>query len=357
MTMVGENYGSALQAYALQQVIKESGGETSIVSLRPKSYIFNFLRNYLIPTKYDGIREKYKKIVSNYKNKIKRKKIHDFYKNNINIEKYKSLNALKKLDKHITFICGSDQIWNPQFQPNRLFYLDYSFDLKAKKYSYAASLAVSAISKEQEDYYRQKLKGFEILSVREKTGKKLLEDAVHKPVRVDVDPVLLYDVDKWKKIKSSRFVGKKYVLLYMLRPMPELLRFAKNIANKERLELIYIGDCYYKDDDITYCCDAGVEDFLDAIYSASYVVTNSFHATVFSILFRKLFCSYAVSRTGTRVQDFLIDIGLPECQIEDLDNKQYSFYDSTDWEQVFLRIKERRELSLRYIKEIVDQDK
>lgn len=80
VTMVGENYGSALQAYALQQVIKESGGETSIVSLRPKSYIFNFLRNYLIPTKYDGIREKYKKIVSNYKNKIKRKKYMIFIK-------------------------------------------------------------------------------------------------------------------------------------------------------------------------------------------------------------------------------------------------------------------------------------
>lgn len=53
-TMIGDNYGSALQAYALQQVIKEIGGGSSVVNLRPKSYVVRFLRTYLIPTKYDG---------------------------------------------------------------------------------------------------------------------------------------------------------------------------------------------------------------------------------------------------------------------------------------------------------------
>lgn len=60
-TMIGDNYGSALQAYALQQVIKEIGGRSSVVNLRPKSYVVRFLRTYLIPTKYDGIRKKLKK--------------------------------------------------------------------------------------------------------------------------------------------------------------------------------------------------------------------------------------------------------------------------------------------------------
>lgn len=86
------------------------------------------------------------------------------------------------------------------------------------------------MSEEQKAYYRQKLDGFETISVREKTGKRLLEEATDKSVRVDVDPVLLLDTEKWKNVMSSRFNGKKYMLLYMLRPMPELLEFAKNVA-------------------------------------------------------------------------------------------------------------------------------
>lgn len=168
-TMIGDNYGSALQAYALQQVIKEIGGRSSVVNLRPKSYVVRFLRTYLIPTKYDGIRKKLKKAKSDYKNRVKRKKVHEFYNKYIEMEIYRTLDELQNVSgSQITFICGSDQIWNPQFQPNRLFYLDFPSQLKIKKYSYAASLAVSSMSEEQKAYYRQKLDGFETISVREK---------------------------------------------------------------------------------------------------------------------------------------------------------------------------------------------
>lgn len=357
-TMIGDNYGSALQAYALQQVIKEIGGEASIVNLRPKSYIIRFLRTYLIPTKYEGIRRKLKKAESDYKNRAKRKKVHDFYNKYIEMEVYRSLEELQNLsDTQVIFICGSDQIWNPQFQPNRLFYLDFPVQLKVKKYSYAASLAVSSLSKEQEAYYRQKLDGFETISVRERTGKRLLEGVTNKSVRVDVDPVLLLDAEKWKDIMSSRFYGKKYMLLYMLRPMPELLEFAKSVASKKNLALLYIGDYFVDDKDVESCHDAGVEDFLSAIYSANYIVTNSFHATVFSILFKKSFCSYAVSRTGTRVQDFLQDVGLQGCQLKNFNSTQFEFYREMDWNAVFSYIAEQRKTSLKYIKQIVSQDK
>ena len=357
-TMIGDNYGSALQAYARQQVIKEIGGGASVVNLRPKSYVVRFLRTYLIPTKYDGIRKKLKKAKSDYKNRVKRKKVHEFYNKYIEMEIYRTLDELQNVSgSQITFICGSDQIWNPQFQPNRLFYLDFPSQLKIKKYSYAASLAVSSMSEEQKAYYRQKLDGFETISVREKTGKQLLEEATNKSVRVDVDPVLLLDTEKWKNVMSSRFNGKKYMLLYMLRPMPELLEFAKNVAHKKNLDLLYIGDYFIDDNDVESCHDAGVEDFLSAIYSAEYIVTNSFHATVFSILFKKMFCSYAVSRTGTRVQDFLQDVGLQKCQLENFNSAQFEFYSETDWNAVFAHIASQRETSMKYVEQIVRQDK
>lgn len=73
-TMIGDNYGSALQAFALQQSIKECGGGSSIVKLRPKSYIIRFAKTYLIPTKYDGVKKKARKAVSDFKNRRKRRK-------------------------------------------------------------------------------------------------------------------------------------------------------------------------------------------------------------------------------------------------------------------------------------------
>lgn len=357
-TMIGDNYGSALQAFALQQSIKECGGGSSIVKLRPKSYIIRFAKTYLIPTKYDGVKKKARKAVSDFKNRRKRRKVREFYQKNIVVEIHRTIEELLSNEKsRITFICGSDQIWNPQFQPNQLFYLDFSTKLNIKKYSYAASIAVSSLAKEECEYYKRKLKDFEGVSVREKTGKYLLDELLDKNVRVDVDPVLLLGADKWESMMSARFSGKDYILLYMLRPMPELLSFAKMVAQSRGLKLLYIGDFDYDDADIESCHDAGVEDFLNAIYSARYVITNSFHATVFSTIFMKKFCSYAVSRTGTRVLDFLDDFNLQECRIDDLNRTDYSFNQKIDWDEISSIINRKKQGSLKYIRSIVNQDK
>lgn len=357
-TMIGDNYGSALQAFALQQSIKECGGGSSIVKLRPKSYIIRFAKTYLIPTKYDGVKKKARKAVSDFKNRRKRRKVREFYQKNIVVEIHRTIEELLSNEKsRITFICGSDQIWNPQFQPNQLFYLDFSTKLNIKKYSYAASIAVSSLAKEECEYYKRKLKDFEGVSVREKTGKYLLDELLDKNVRVDVDPVLLLGADKWESMMSARFSGKDYILLYMLRPMPELLSFAKMVAQSRGLKLLYIGDFDYDDADIESCHDAGVEDFLNAIYSARYVITNSFHATVFSTIFKKKFCSYAVSRTGTRVLDFLDDFNLQECRIGDLNRTDYSFNQKIDWDEISSIINRKKQESLKYIRSIVNQDK
>ena len=200
-------------------------------------------------------------------------------------------------------------------------------------------------------------KDYEILDMA--NGEKL--ERWKDVVLVRPDPQIIWKnksfPEKWKNVMSSRFNGKKYMLLYMLRPMPELLEFAKNVAHKKNLDLLYIGDYFIDDNDVESCHDAGVEDFLSAIYSAEYIVTNSFHATVFSILFKKMFCSYAVSRTGTRVRDFLQDVGLQKCQLENFNSAQFEFYSEMDWNAVFAHVASQRETSMKYVEQIVRQDK
>lgn len=357
ITMVGDNYGSALQAYALQYAFKQRGGEISTLYQQPKSYLLRFARTYLIPTQYDSLGKKIRKAHADFINRKKRAKVRNFWKRNVVLDKVKSLEeTISKDGMPITYVCGSDQIWNPQFQPNTLFYLDSQAIRNCTKFSYAASVAVEELNDKQAFYFSEKLNSFDCISVREKTGKKLLEGILNKPVRVDVDPVLLESVDFWKNIKSDKFSNKDYILLYMLRPMPELVEFTKHIAIKKNLKVLYIGDSYLKDSDIISCHDAGVEDFLSAIYYAKYVITNSFHATVFSTLFCKRFCSYAVSRTGTRVHDYLVDVGLEKCQILDLSQRDYTFSEDIDWKRVNSKIDIRRKESLDYIKFIVEQD-
>ena len=357
VTMVGDNYGSALQAYALQHTIKIMGGSPSTIYLKPKSYLLKFVRTYLIPTKYDKWGGKIKKAKADFSNRRKTQKVKQFWNDQISLERVRCLKeAIKKSDSPVTFICGSDQIWNPQFQPNTLFYLDSPGLQKCLKFSYAASVAVDELTNKQIDYFKKTLSPFECISVREVTGKNLLEQIFDKTVRTDVDPVLLEDREHWEKIKSNRFVGEKYILLYMLRPMPSLVDFAKRQAREKGLKLLYIGDFCFDDIDILSCYDAGVEDFLSAIHSAEYVITNSFHATVFSTLFQKRFCSYAVSRTGSRVHDYLVNIGLENCQLTDENQRDFSFVSGIDWNMVHSRIERYRKESLDYIKYIVNRD-
>ena len=357
ITMIGDNYGSALQAYALQNIIKKLGGQTSTICLRPKSYFLRFLRTYLIPTQYDSFSNKIRKAQADFINRKKREKVKCFWNQNIVLERVDRLeDTISKDGILTTYVCGSDQIWNPQFQPNTLFYLDSPIIQNCLKFSYAASIASEKLNDNQADYFSKKLNSFNCISVREMTGKKLLKEILDKDIRVDTYRGLLEDIACWNKMKSNRFCNEKYILLYMLRPMPKLIEFAKRVAVKKNIKLLYIGDFYFDDPEIISCHDAGVEDFLSAIFSAQYIITNSFHATVFSTLFRKQFCSYAVSRTGTRVHDYLVDMDLESCQLTDLAQTDFSFAENIDWDGVYEKIKLRRNESLNYIKYIIDQD-
>ena len=309
-TIIGDNYGSVLQNYALQTAIRQCGAASHLISTRPRSYLLKMYRDYFGSKGKLTHRFKFHKLQSDLKNHVKRKKVKIFYNSNVNIRKYRSLFKAAQGEKDTDIlICGSDQIWNPAFQPNSLYYL--TFCSGKPKYSYAASIAVDAISEKAKDYFTTALSSFSGISVREETGYHLLYDLVPNEIlRVDCDPVLLLQNDHWESIKNDRYKGKRFIFLYMLRPSKELLEFAQKTAIQKGCELIFIGDYYFGNRTLHQTTDAGVEDFLSAIYYADYVITNSFHCTVFSTLFEKQFSSQVIERTGSRVRDYLNALGL-----------------------------------------------
>lgn len=359
VTMVGDNYGSALQNYALQQAIQECGADSKTICVRPKSKLLQFFRSYVFASSWSEFLRKQWKLYSDIANHSKRKKVSDFFEERIALTKYKSISELTQREKSTTtFIAGSDQIWNPAFQPSRLYYLQFAEQTSGRCYSYAVSLAVDRLSSQEERYYQQAIQGrFDCVSVRERTGANLLKGILQgMDIREDVDPVLLWiPSGGWASLASNRFCGKKYVLLYMLRPLKDLVEFALKVGRDLGRPVIYLGDYVFKANGMKFVGDAGVEDFLSAIMNAEVVITNSFHATLFSILFKKPFYTVAVTKTGSRVTDFLTSVGLQDRIITN-DTTNVKNY-VPDYDEAIASIEQRAALSREYIRYIVVKER
>ena len=353
-TIIGDNYGSALQAYALQKTFIELGGDSYLLKLKTSNNIIRYAKKIIHSKNTCELKKNFEKIYSDYKNLEKIRKVRNFYDTKISVREYKNLNELEIGESRTkVFCCGSDQVWNPNFQPSDLLYLNFQTNNNAVFCSYAASIAVSKLSKYEINYYRENLEKFDILSIREETGKELIKEIFHnKIVRTDIDPVLLKKGEYWKQMCSNRFLKQKYILLYMLRPIPKLVDVAINYSKKFGLPVYYIGDYVISNPEVISIHDAGVEDFLDAINNAELVLTNSFHATLFSILFRKEFYSYAVSGTGSRVLSLLEKLNL-EDRLLDLDNSELVFEDIKTWKFAEHKINKLRMESINHVKKIV----
>lgn len=200
--------------------------------------------------------------------------------------KYYSKHALKSLSKKISaFVAGSDQVWNFDFQINDMeinmlgFYTD-----GAKKISYAASVGMKQFSDVQGETVKKYLPSFDSLSVRENDAKRLIEPIVGKEVKVVLDPTLLLDSAQWDKIalKPKWYDGSDYALIYFLGEKDD--KFIKLIDELKQAKGLKIIDPLDKKSPSYQC---GPAQFVYLIKNSKCVVTDSYHATVFSLIYQK----------------------------------------------------------------------
>lgn len=200
--------------------------------------------------------------------------------------KYYSKHALKSLSKKTSaFVAGSDQVWNFDFQINDMeinmlgFYTD-----GAKKISYAASVGMKEFSDLQSETVKKYLPKFDLLSVRENDAKRLIEPIVGKEVKVVLDPTLLLDSSQWDKIalKPKWYDGSDYALIYFLGEKDD--KFIKLIDDLKQAKGLKIIDPLDKKSPSYQC---GPAQFVYLIKNSKCVVTDSYHATVFSLIYQK----------------------------------------------------------------------
>lgn len=320
------NYGSALQAYALQQAVNELGYSSEIIDYKPHNY--NYMYALFRPwNSYDNVRYN----LGNLKyNRVIRRGHKEFA---LFREKYMTLTSASfqygmKLDEinncFENLVCGSDQIWNPKSKDSDLNYF-FPFPHKAQKISYAVSLNDGSLKDQKNaEQYKKHLLDFDALSVREKDAQIELEQFLGKDVSVSLDPTLLHFSEKYDQICSQRVVGEPYIFFYSIGYSFAAVEAAVKLAERTGLKVyvLYTGRGVkrvlrqYKNiqlvrNHVSPC------DFLSLIKYANYIVTDSFHGTAFSIIYQKKFFSIGTSdQNGVLIRDARICNILEQLQLE-----------------------------------------
>lgn len=299
------NYGSVLQALALQEALCFLGVNAKIIDyVYPESN--STLTNKTIICKLKELcalvlaKVGVKTNCSN--NYFKRKSFELFRKRYLKTTKKEySRNDLSLLEdlKFDIFVTGSDQVWNPKHMLNHTaFMLSFVKD-NSRKYAFSASTATVLFQPSEIKVLMKYLSQYQAISVREHHTANRLEEISGKKVFTTCDPTLLLDEDQWlnyvdktalKPCANYIFV---YVLSYEINPYPYLIDLISEIRNTYKLPIIAMGDVDILKShfDIKTITNASPSDFLNLIRNANLVITSSYHGTIFSLIFKRPFIS------------------------------------------------------------------
>lgn len=332
------NYGASLQAYALMHYLENNGHEVEIIDYKP-DYLSGHYKLRVANPIYNKPIVKQLYLLAKlfpYLRSLKRKQLFDTFTADflkLTSTRYHSNEELKKNPPIADlYLAGSDQIWNTLFPNGKdaAFYLDFAPQGKIRA-SYAASIATDKIVSGWENFVLEKVMNLDQIAVREKTAVSVLNNiGVTKEISVVCDPVFLLSSNEWMKLinTSSPIIKEPYILVYDFDRSSNIKEITQYIAQKLRLKIIPIGQTAFGHR-ADYSNSIGPIEFLNLIYHARCVISNSFHATAFSIIFQKDF--YVVRRAeslNTRMEDLLRILSLSErlvssCKSLDLSKIDY----------------------------------
>lgn len=276
-----ENFGSSLQAYALQRVIREMGYECEHLDYRPDTA--EKIRNLLTSGNHpklilEGLR---KRNVRTAQSGAQRKSeaIPEFYRRRMKLTPVcRNRQELKKQSEaEDILICGSDQIWNPVWM-NPAYFLTFAGDAK-RKIAYAPSLGIREMpGKAKQKKLRRMIRNFDALSVREEEGAELVRQLTGEKPAVMPDPVCLLTPEEWRELKTGEQLGADRLVCYFIGENPAYADQVKHIAEdtgKKPLVIPVTAESYAGGEELLD--GAGPEEFLTALDNAAMICTDSFH--------------------------------------------------------------------------------
>lgn len=319
------NWGSILQAYALQKNLEIKGFDVTLLDYKYPNE-FHWKRGFKWIPKPIGLKRKIA-VMLGLRPKTRMMCMNSFISSEMKLSKpIKNRETLKSYgDKYDIYIAGSDQIWNPNTMYGDTSYMLDFVDKSKLKISYASSIACNKIPNELFEKYYDNLSKFSYLSVREKNGEYLIKEKLKLPCTLVLDPTLLLRKDKWHEIASKakfkRKIPEKYILLYMLtyayndNPEKTISKMLKRIYNEYKIPIISLTDFKEKLENlivITENDELGIPEFLFLFENAEIIITSSFHGVAFSINFGKTFIPVldATKKEDDRISSLLKLLGL-----------------------------------------------
>ncbi|MBE6327921.1 MAG: polysaccharide pyruvyl transferase family protein [Bacteroidales bacterium] len=315
------NHGAALQAWALASYIKREGHEVNIIDYRPE-YLSGQFEWKVNNPRFDKPIVRWLYLLAKYpswKKSQKRKIAFDSFDAKyiaplVTEKTYTTCDELKNdPPKADVYVAGSDQIWNTELKngTDASFYLDFG-GTEVRKVSYAASFATKSLRQGTESFVKSKLANFDSIAVREPSGLNILENMNYSGSLV-CDPVFLLDADVWSsEYQMAEGSDEKYVLVYDFEVSNEVKSVAERIAKEKGLKIFSIGPYPLSYATKNYI-NSGPDVFVALVKNATCVVSNSFHATAFSFIFKRdLFVVKRADGLNSRMQELLSRYGLSD---------------------------------------------
>ena len=369
---IGTNYGTLLQAFSLAKVINDLGYKCEYISYTP----------YYKKTLWERLCRKIKSFFKNNRTVATsvneaddysfwqkpefaeiRKHADEFAKTKI---PYSSIiytpKTISRCNKYYNkFIVGSDQTWSMEryFVEDTFNYLSF-VNKYGKKYSYASSLGTTRLTEQHRTILIKYLNDFALLSCREKKNSDSLSELVGSPVELVLDPTMLFDKSFWLDFSEKIELPEKFVLAYILGNKETVSEFAENIGKKHGLPVYYILTHPYYINKKFILRDLSIEQWVYAIANASFVVTDSFHGTLFSVNLNKQFYSFSKRANNNsylndndRILDFLETVRLTNRFVSDDNQKQ--LYDDTliDYDVINTFVASLRDKSMSFLEKIM----
>lgn len=342
------NYGAVLQCYALQEVLKSLGHDVEVIDYR-QNWTENVYRPFsfkVLFTNYPGFISKLRYIwgikYRLYPFKQAKKNYSAFRAKYLSIsKKYKQSTVLQ----YDACVVGSDQLWGINClgnKPDTVYLGNVNVKQGCKKIAYAISSNVKSIDYLQEQSILNKsLSNFDYASFREQVVINRIEQFTHHIYPQCIDPTLLTTESIWKPLLNNKWKEYNYIVCYRARGNGKsgfsLEKTAENLALKLHCSVVDLTPNQYS-----------VEDFVSAIANAQYVVTTSFHATVFALIFKVPLASYLLhDGHDSRYEDLLNSIGGTQFIYETCQAPRYGDY--IDWDKLHSVLNNYKKVSIEFL--------
>lgn len=371
------DYGGMLQAFATQRALLKSSVDSEAIDFdnlkgdiakrKWKYFLGNLLDISIVREKAKVIEKKIKqKLNKTLRNNLgKRDAAFDrFCSANFKVSrKFENWNDLtESCNEYDSVVVGSDQLWLPSNVCADYYTLSFVPD-DVNKVAYATSFGIGKIPAKYESAYVKFLSRINHLSAREVSGKEIIKKLVGRDVQQVCDPALFLDSSDWDEVATPRIVQEKYIFCYFMGDNPDQRNFVKRLAAKTGCKIVALLhlDQYIPSDE-SYAdyapYDVSPADFVSLVKNADFVCTDSFHGTVFSIIYNRNFFTFmrfkkkASLSTNTRIESLLNTFGLTNRLFEG--NASVDGNLSIDnWAEIQKRVSALRVDSLKYLLESI----